>query len=162
MSDLLDIRLVIEKGWPKLTVIVKSSEHNEDVDGVIAAVQEYANSRVATIPVYKKDSLVMLPQKQIVRLYIEKRKVWVQTSDDSLYGTKKSLGEIEEMLNPDIFVRISQSEIINIRKVVSFDFSLAGTIGVELKNGERTYVARRRVKFVKEALEKGDKDGYEN
>jgi DNA-binding LytR/AlgR family response regulator len=85
----------------------------------------------------------------------------VQT-EDNLYETKKTLREVEEILDSDKFVRISQSEIINIRKVVSFDFSFAGTIGVELKNGERTFVARRRVKYVKEALEKGDKDGYEN
>ncbi|MBE5843306.1 MAG: LytTR family transcriptional regulator [Butyrivibrio sp.] len=161
MSDLLDIKLIIEKGWPKLTVTIKCSERNGDVDGIITAVQEYANNKVPAISVYKKDNLVMLSQKQIVRLYIEKRKVMVQT-EDNLYETKKTLREVEEILDADKFVRISQSEIINIRKVVSFDFSFAGTIGVELKNGERTFVARRRVKYVKEALEKGDKDGYEN
>ena len=40
-------------------------------------------------------------------------------------------------------------------KVKRFDFSAFGTIGVELENGESTWVARRRVKNVKNALMKG-------
>jgi DNA-binding LytR/AlgR family response regulator len=57
-------------------------------------------------------------------------------------------------------VRISQSEILNLHKVKSFDFSAVGTIGVELENGESTWVARRRVRDVKRALAKGGNDGY--
>ena len=60
----------------------------------------------------------------------------------------------EDQLSDDRFVRISQSEIINIQKVKSFDFSIAGTIGVLLDNGESTFVARRRVREVKQALSK--------
>ncbi len=161
MSDLLDIKLVIDKDCPKMNVVITNNERNDDVEGVIAAIQTYANSKVPMIPAYFMDSLVMLPQRQVIRLYIESRKVMVQTVG-RLYEVRKPLAELEEMLNTDLFVRISQSEIINIKKVKSFDFSLTGTIGVELENGESTFVARRRVKNLKAALEKGGNDGFKS
>ncbi len=159
MSDLLDIKLVIDKDCHKMNVVITNNERNDDVEGVISAIQAYANSKVPMVPAYFMDSLVMLPQRQIIRLYIESRKVLVQTGG-RLYEVRKPLAELEEVLDQDIFVRISQSEIINIKKVKSFDFSLTGTIGVLLENGESTFVARRRMKDLKAALEKGGRNGF--
>ena len=113
------------------------------------------------VPAYFKDSVVMLPQGQIFRLYISNRKVMVQTSG-RVYEVRKTLRELEAILDSDRFVRISQSEIINLRKVKSFDFSATGTIGVEMENGESTWVARRRIRDVKSALMKGGSHGVKN
>ncbi|MBQ7563628.1 MAG: LytTR family transcriptional regulator DNA-binding domain-containing protein [Lachnospiraceae bacterium] len=157
MSDLLDIKLIIDKNWPKLTVYIKNKERNEDVEGIIEAVQSYSSKKLPMIAAYFRESLVMLPQSGIIRMFVSNRRVLVQTSD-RLYEVRKPLYEVENMLDKSRFVRISQSETINIRKVKSFDFSSAGTIGVELDNGETTWVARRRVKDVKEIL-MGGKDG---
>ncbi|HOQ15958.1 MAG TPA: LytTR family DNA-binding domain-containing protein, partial [Defluviitaleaceae bacterium] len=62
------------------------------------------------------------------------------------------LYEIEERLDKNYFVRISNSEIINLRKVKSFDLSFTGTICVKLSNDTVTYVSRRRVGKVKKIL----------
>ena len=154
MSDLVDIKLIIDKEWPKLTVFIKNNERNEDVEGIIAAVQSYSEKKVPMIAAYFKGSLVMLPQRKIIRFFVDNRKVMVQTSERT-YETKKPLYEIEEVLDKKRFVRISQSETINIRRVKNFDFSAAGTIGVELENGESTWVARRRMKDVRALLAGG-------
>lgn len=151
MADLLDIKLEIDKAIEKLTVIIQSKERNEDVEGVIAAVKRYADQKVPMIPAYFKDSLVMLPQRQITRFYVNERKVCVQTKE-RLYVVKKPLRDVENLLDRSKFVKISQSEIINIQKVKRFDFSISGTIGVLLDNGESTFVARRRIRDVKNAL----------
>lgn len=153
MSDLFDIRVEIDKTIQKLTVIIKDRARSEDVEGVIAAVQEYADRKEPMVKAYFGESLVALPQAQITRVFTDNRKVCVQTSERS-YELKKPLREVEDQLNKDKFVRISQSEIINIQKVKSFDFSIAGTIGVLLDNGESTFVARRRIREVKQALTK--------
>lgn len=154
MSDLVDIKLIIDKEWPKLTVFIKNNECNEDVEGIIAAVQSYSEKKVPMIAAYFKGSLVMLPQRKIIRFFVDNRKVMVQTSERT-YETKKALYEIEEVLDKKRFVRISQSETINIRRVKNFDFSAAGTIGVELENGESTWVARRRMKDLRALLAGG-------
>ena len=50
------------------------------------------------------------------------------------------------------FVRISNSEIINLKKVRHFDLQLAGTICVSLLDGSTSYVSRRYVAKIKEIL----------
>ena len=148
MSDEFDIRIEIDSEIPNLTVIIKNNELNKDVEGVMAAVQEYAENRIPNIPAFQKDSMVILPQPQIIRFFIDGRKVMAQTRQ-GLYEVRKPLKEIEDMLDETVFVRISKSEIVNLSMVKNFDFSINGTIGVLLVNGEKTYVARRRVKEVK-------------
>ena len=157
MSELLDVKLIIEEGWPKLTVYIKNSERNDDVEALIAAIQAFSDRKMPMIPAYFRDSLVMLPQRNIVRLYISNRKVMIETTERT-YEVRKTLKDLEEVLDTTRFVRISQSETINLRKVKNFDFSATGTIGVELENGQSTFVARRRIKDVKEALAKWNKN----
>ncbi len=157
MSELLDVKLIIEEGWPKLTVYIKNSVRNDDVEALIAAIQAFSDRKMPMIPAYFRDSLVMLPQRNIVRLYISNRKVMIETTERT-YEVRKTLKDLEEVLDTTRFVRISQSETINLRKVKNFDFSATGTIGVELENGQSTFVARRRIKDVKEALAKWNKN----
>ncbi|WP_031548601.1 LytTR family DNA-binding domain-containing protein [Oribacterium sp. FC2011] len=153
MSDLPDIKLIIDEAFEKLTVIIKNRENNEDVEGVINAIQNYANNQKPMIQAYFKGSVVMLPQRKIFRIYIVNRKILIQTSE-RLYEVRKNLRDLEELLDSESFIRISQSEILNIKRVKNFDFSSTGTIEVELENGEKTYVSRRRVKEIKAALSK--------
>lgn len=153
MSDLPVIKLIIDEAIEKLTVIIKNREKNDDVEGVINAIQTYADKKQPMIQAYFKGSVVMLPQRQIFRVYIVNRKIMIQTSE-SLYEVRKNLRDLEEVLDQESFIRISQSEILNIKRVKNFDFSSTGTIGVELENGEKTYVSRRRVKEIKAVLSK--------
>jgi DNA-binding LytR/AlgR family response regulator len=151
MSDILSIKLIIEEGWPEITVYIKSGERNEDVEGIISAIESYSDRRMPKLPAYFHDSMVILPQMQIIRIFMDSRKAIAETSQ-RMYELRMTLKEAEEILDDRSFVRISQSEIINLRRVKSFDFSTSGTIGVVLENGEKTWVSRRRVKSVKDAL----------
>lgn len=47
-------------------------------------------------------------------------------------------------------MRISNGEIINLKKVRGFDLSFVGTICVTLSNGTVTYVSRRYVSKIKQ------------
>ena len=73
-------------------------------------------------------------------------------TDKGEYTLRLRLYEMEERLNPKQFVRISNSEIINLKKVKNFDLNFAGTICVELVNGTKTYVSRRFVSRIKTIL----------
>ncbi len=55
-------------------------------------------------------------------------------------------------MDPNQFVRISNSEIVNLKKVKNFDLSITGTICVELANDTKTYVSRRYVSKIKKVL----------
>ena len=81
-------------------------------------------------------------------------KVYAVTEEGE-YQLRYRLYEVEERVNPKYFVRISQSEIVNLRKVKRFDLSLTGTIGVLFSDGSFSYVSRRFVSKIKQCLEIG-------
>ena len=62
------------------------------------------------------------------------------------------LREVEKLLDPYIFLRISRFEIINLSKVARFDFSIAGTLQIEMKNGMKTWASRRCIAEIKNRL----------
>lgn len=68
------------------------------------------------------------------------------------YSLRLRLYEVEQRLTSRSFVRISNSELINLKKVRSFDLSLVGTICVSLSNGAVSYVSRRYVSKIKQLL----------
>ena len=72
--------------------------------------------------------------------------------DSGEYTLRLRLYEMEQRLDSNFFVRISNSDIINLRKVKGFDLSFAGTICVTLSNGTVTYVSRRFVAKIKQLL----------
>jgi DNA-binding LytR/AlgR family response regulator len=62
------------------------------------------------------------------------------------------LYELEERLDKTRFVRISNSEIVNLKAVKKIDLSFTGTIGITLSNGATSYVSRRYVSKIKQVL----------
>ena len=76
----------------------------------------------------------------------------IAQTDTGEYVLRLRLYEAEQRLNRHSFVRISNSEIINLKKVKGFDLSFAGTICVTLTNGTVTYVSRRYVAKIKQVL----------
>ena len=76
---------------------------------------------------FRGDTLEILEQSDIVRLYAAAGKVYA-TTDNGEYTLRLRLYELEERLSKDRFVSISNSEIINLRKVKNFDLSFTGTI----------------------------------
>ena len=75
----------------------------------------------------------------------------VQTAGGVL-DLKERLYELEGRLDRHTFVRISHSEIINLRKAKAFDLRLSGTISVRLADGSVSYVSRRYVARIKQLL----------
>lgn len=68
------------------------------------------------------------------------------------YSVKRSLQSIEEVLDSRRFIRISRYEIINIRKVKQYDFTLKGTLRIEFKNGLEAWASRRSIPAIRRML----------
>lgn len=100
---------------------------------------------------YVGDDVLLLDPTDIVRIYTSSGKVFAVT-DEKEYLLHIRLYEAEEKLIEKGFVRISNCEIINIKKAKKFDLSMVGTICVHLSNGNRCFVSRRYVTKIKNTL----------
>ena len=92
----------------------------------------------------------MIPTNDFLRFYSGAKSVYAQT-DTSEYHISKRLYELEKEL-PVQFVRVSNSEIINLNYVSQFSLSVGGIINIEFKNGIKTSSSRRYLKKIKEIL----------
>lgn len=100
---------------------------------------------------FQGETLAILDQNTIIRIYTASGKVYA-TTESGEYLLRLRLYESENRLDKNSFVRISNSEIVNLKKVLSFDLSFAGTICVSLSDGTSSYVSRRYVNKIKKIL----------
>lgn len=92
-----------------------------------------------------------IQEEDLLRCFAQDKGVKAQTAQ-GVYDLRERLYELESKLDRHTFVRISHSEIVNLKKVTALDLSLTGTIRMTLSDGTACYVSRRYVKKIKEAL----------
>lgn len=131
---------------PKITI--ETDKMTEEVNLIIRKLSEEVTSVLAG---FREDCLEILEQNEIIRIYASNKKVYAVTERGE-YMLRLRLYELENRLDKNSFVRISNSEIVNLRKVKDFDLSFTGTICVRLSNGTVTYVSRRYVSKIRQVL----------
>ena len=106
---------------------------------------------------WEDDRSYLIQQSDFLRFYTQGKGVCAQTAGKT-YTVRLRLYELEEQLDPLRFVRISNSEIINLDAVTAVDLSLTGTICMTLDGRFSSYVSRRYVKKIKEVLTRKRRD----
>ena len=140
----------------KFTVILNSEREDEVIvyakekNSLVKSIEDLVNGADNYFTVQNERGIKRITEKEAYCFYIEDKKVYVLTEKEKLL-LKMRLYSIEEKLSED-FIKINQSTVINIKKIQRFDVSVTGTLKVVLKNGYTDYVARRRIKNVKERL----------
>lgn len=151
MSDNIKVNFIIDDNCEEPEITIRAKEKSERVDRIVEAVRDASKTDLTVIPAYSDGKLELIPQNDIMRIRTEGRQIVLDT-EDRYYIVKQTLTRIEEELYSSRFVRISQSEIINIYKVKRFDVSVSGTIGIEFDNGVKTYASRRYINSIKNFL----------
>lgn len=144
----MQVEIKIDASCSEPKVIILTDTMTEEVNAI---VQKLSDHNLPIISGTKDGKTKILEQDEMFRIYAGGGKVFAMTNDGE-YLLRLRLYEAEERLNPAQFVRISNSEIINLKKVKNFDLSFVGTISVEMTNGTTTYVSRRYVAKIKKLL----------
>lgn len=131
---------------PKILILTASM--TEEVQSVIRKLSEQTPQVLSGL---RDGKLEVLEPSGLIRIYANSGKVFAVTNQGE-YLLRLRLYELEQRLDRNTFVRISNSEIINLKKVRNFDLSIMGTICVKLTNGTTTYVSRRYVAKIKQIL----------
>ena len=151
MKNPVDIDIQIDPTCREPKVVIRTERMTQDIENIVYAIENCMDSGYPMIPVHSGSAVEFLSQREIIRVYVENRRLMVH-SERGCFVARKTLAEIELLLNSSRFQRISRSEIINLRKVARFDFSKSGTILVTFDDGATTWVARRCVQSIQRAL----------
>lgn len=144
----MQVEIQIDNSYAEPKIIIMTASMTDDVNNIVKKLSE---SVPQIISGSKDEKIEVLEQTDLIRIYTNGGKAFAVT-DKGEYILRLRLYELEERLNPHQFIRISNSEIINLKKVSNFDLSFTGTICVKLSNGTVTYVSRRYVSKIKKML----------
>ncbi len=142
----VEVRLDSTVTEPK--VIILTDQMTEEVNAILRMLSESEPKMIAG---FRDDTVAVLDEKEILRIYAAGGKVFAVLPAGE-YTLRLRLYEAEERLKQHGFIRISNSEIINLKKVRNFDLSFTGTVCVTLSDGSKTYASRRYVTRLKGVL----------
>ena len=144
----MQIEIKLDENCKEPKIIVVTNKMTDEINEIMKRLSDEQPKMIAG---FKDDIVEVLESFDIYRIFAAAGKVFAETNHGE-YTLRLRLYEMEQRLDSNFFVRISNSDIINLRKVKGFDLSLAGTICVTLSDGTVTYVSRRFVAKIKELL----------
>lgn len=144
----MQVEIKIDTACTEPKIIVLTDRITDEVSNIVKKLSDDAPQILSG---FRENTLEILEQNDIYRFYASAGKIYAET-EKGKYTSRLRLYELEDRLDKNRFVRISNSEIVNIQKVQNFDLSFTGTICVSLTNGIVTYVSRRYVHKIKQIL----------
>lgn len=144
----MDIEVKLDPQYKVPKVIVLTDRLTEEINELVARLSEEAPRLIAG---FRGDILQLIEPQELLRVYSSDKKV-IAVTDGGEFTLRQRLYEMEERFAGTKLVRISNSEMINMAKVRSFDLSIAGTICATLSDGTTAYVSRRYVTKIKNIL----------
>jgi DNA-binding LytR/AlgR family response regulator len=144
----MKIKLIIDKKYTEPEIHICNEEKNSETERLAGIVAQAVST---TITGYTDHGMELLTCESIIRIYIENQKIFAVTTNGT-YRLHQRLFELEELLDGRRFTRISNSEIVNLRKIKRLDTSVTGTILMYLQEDITTFVSRRYVTKIKKVL----------
>ena len=142
------IKLIVDKKYDKPQIHICNDEATNEIKELYRIIDMTVNTGIKA---YDGDEIVMVKASNIIHIYTQDLKVYVGTAD-GVYRVPQRLYELEQSLDTNRFIRVSNSEIVNIKKIRRLDTSLTGTIRMYLETEKEAYVSRRYVPKIKKAL----------
>lgn len=144
----VEIRIVPERDEP--IVVIEAPALTAEVEALVSQLQ---SQTPPMLTLWQGEQALRCSPANILRFYAEDKGVFAQLSDGQICTVRSRLYELEEQLDAYTFVRVSHSEIVNLKQVIALDLSLSGTIKMTLTGGKVvSYASRRYVKKIKQAL----------
>jgi two-component system LytT family response regulator len=101
--------------------------------------------------VQKSEKLLNLPVEEIVYLEASGDYTILTTKGDQ-FVSSSGLGKLEEILNPETFIRVHRSTIININNLKEIEKHFNGGMVVKMLNGKSFPVSRTYAKLIRKKV----------
>ena len=145
----MKVEIQIDPSLDEPVAVLRSPSPTEEVEALAARLRGEAVPQPFTV--YREREAARVSRSMVLRFYAEDKGVLCQTGTGT-FTVRLRLYELEEGLAGTRFVRVSNSEIVNLDRVTGLDLTLAGTIKMTLEDGTVCWVSRRYVKKIRSAL----------
>ena len=145
----MKVEIQIDPNLDEPVAVLRVPGLTEEAEALAARLREEAVPQPFTV--YRDREAVRVSRSMVLRFYAEDKGVLCQTGR-GVFAARQRLYELEEELAGTRFVRVSNSEIVNLDRVTGLDLTLAGTIKMTLEGGTVCWVSRRYVKKIRQAL----------
>jgi Response regulator of the LytR/AlgR family len=145
----VNIRFELEPALDEIEVVIRASAQDEHVTALMERLSERPPDSLTVFDGF--GNLRTLSPGSIILASVEGKLVNIITDDGSWY-TRQSLQSLEDTLDKNRFLRISRYELVNLDKVLRYDFTLTGTLRLELAGGMETWASRRCIPAIRKRL----------
>ena len=145
----LNVRFEQDPSQEGIEIVVRASAQDGEVSARMERLAgEAANGITVT---EEKGKLRVLSADEIILVSMDGKQVKVITADGQWY-VRQTLQSVEEQLDSRRFIRISRFELVNLNKVTRYDFTISGTLRLELEGGMETWASRRCIPEIRRRL----------
>lgn len=137
-----------------IDIVIRARERDAQVNKLIESLTQRENPKLIALD--QNDCTSVIDEKDIIFISADGKDVRIITVNGK-YHARQTLRSLEEKLSRT-FLRISRFEIINLKMVSKYDFTIVGTLRIEFENGMETWASRRYIPVIKEKL--SQEEGY--
>ena len=111
----MKVEINIDHSVKEIEVLITAQEQSGTVNALYGHIVDFDRKSLETLTAYKDDIAKIVYVTDIFRIYTGNQKVYIQTLQGE-YAIRYRLYELEEALDKKQFLRISNSEIVNVKK----------------------------------------------
>jgi len=131
-----------------IEIIVRAAEKDEQVEELLSVLSVHSEQQISNRMFSEK---YHINASGVILIMRDGRYVTAKTVEGD-FTIRDALTRVEESLDPVWFVRISQSEIINLQYLKNWELVGGGIIQVKMAHGIVSYTSRRYAKQIREML----------
>ena len=128
----------------------KSTERGS-VEALLKSLQPEGRSYESHIFVQKSEKLFNLPVQDIVYMEASGDYTVITTHNDQ-FVSSSGIGKLEELMDPDTFIRVHRSTIININYLKEIERHFNGGMVVKMQSGKSFPVSRTYARLIRKKV----------
>lgn len=129
----------------------KTLEHSSIEDLLSSMKSERKGTYDTHIFVQKSEKLFNLPVDEIVYLEASGDYTIITTKVDQ-FVSSSGIGKLEEILNPEVFIRVHRSTIVNVNYLKEIERHFNGGMVVKMQSGKSFPVSRTYAKLIRKKV----------
>ncbi len=147
------LRETLNRASERLEQINFSETDAVNLKTAVAVYEETApQPRLERIPIRTRDEILLIPVAEIVSIVADGELLHITNTDNKKYTINFRLKDIEARLEPNTFIRLSRSALINLEMIEKISPLPGGTFLIALKNKQKLTSSRQQSRILRERL----------